>query len=637
MDNPVLHHDLPKLYSEIGSCPSTDFYIPDDEFFSSQTGFYDSGDRHDIHAPEAWDVATGASRALGGERVTVGVVDNGFARDHEDLASNFWINPGEDLNGDGIIEPEEINGDDDDLNGYTDDFYGWDFVGHDNDLPVEWHGTGVTGLIAARGNNMIGVAGVSWYTNLVPTVAAHNDEGETYLDAFRYARDLRDAYDESGGQYGAYVVAVNRSQGEIGSRCINESAANTIINSLGLRGILTILAAGNQGTRPEPNIDHPNGYISPQTCPSQYTIVVMSSRDDDELAGSCYGGWEDVQSVDLAAPGFNQITTYPNDTYQNLTGTSFSAPEVAGAVALLHSVPNPSFFEYYRNTSASAVIVIKDIILESVDEWNGPTDHNLTNGRLNVGTAVRRMCNYYHDNGHVFQSNARTATGPSSNSNIAVGRGNHTVYTDGNNVFYAWNSYCNAQQRIYKLTSNMYSGTQPSIASSEEQNATDVYMAWLGGPQGVSVLEHKIIGDCLPTSGFQEEWRLAKIETPVPSGEGVVVSCPVVVKEAGTIPVVLLAVSGGANAGVHYWRAPGIVWHDFETWTHGVIPASADQNVTSVSAYTWEGSNELQVAWTTGDDEVFFIRGTESGTTYTWDANSYVEVSATVPLAQNFC
>jgi len=70
--------------------------------------------------------------------VKVSIVDSGIDTAHYDLRDNLWINPGEDLNHNGIIELIEWNGVDNDGNGYPDDFYGWNFYfGNNNvqDLP----------------------------------------------------------------------------------------------------------------------------------------------------------------------------------------------------------------------------------------------------------------------------------------------------------------------------------------------------------------------------------------------------------------------------------------------------------------------------------------------------------------------
>ncbi len=86
------------------------------------------------------------------------VIDTGVDYYHEDLAGNIWTNENEIPN----------NGIDDDVNGYVDDYYGYDFLYNFSD-PMDYnsHGTHCSGTIAAMGNNGIGITGVSWQTKIM--------------------------------------------------------------------------------------------------------------------------------------------------------------------------------------------------------------------------------------------------------------------------------------------------------------------------------------------------------------------------------------------------------------------------------------------------------------------------------------
>ncbi|MBK8575743.1 MAG: S8 family serine peptidase [Elusimicrobia bacterium] len=106
-----------------------------------------------IYAQEAWD------NSPKGEDVVVAVLDTGIDSTHPDLAANVWTNSNEIPN----------NGIDDDGNGYVDDVHGWNFA-ENNNKPVDghYHGTHVSGTIAALGNNGRGIVGVAYKAKIMP-------------------------------------------------------------------------------------------------------------------------------------------------------------------------------------------------------------------------------------------------------------------------------------------------------------------------------------------------------------------------------------------------------------------------------------------------------------------------------------
>ncbi|MEA1947314.1 MAG: S8 family serine peptidase [Thermodesulfobacteriota bacterium] len=133
--------------------------IPDDTDFDLLWGLHNTGQYvngiidADIDAPEAWDITTGNSD------IVIAIVDTGVDYSHPDLSDNMWSNTGE--------TPD--NGIDDDGNGYVDDVRGWDFFGNDKDtMDLHGHGTHVTGIAAAEGDNAIGITGVCWTARIMP-------------------------------------------------------------------------------------------------------------------------------------------------------------------------------------------------------------------------------------------------------------------------------------------------------------------------------------------------------------------------------------------------------------------------------------------------------------------------------------
>lgn len=115
--NPCVHYAEPNFILNT-------YEIPDDPLFDEQWALHNIGQSGgtsdaDIDAPEAWDIETGDAD------VTIGVVDSGVDYLHPDLADNMWINSGEDINNDGVVEGE--NFDDTGIDG----LYNWEEPGFD--------------------------------------------------------------------------------------------------------------------------------------------------------------------------------------------------------------------------------------------------------------------------------------------------------------------------------------------------------------------------------------------------------------------------------------------------------------------------------------------------------------------------
>jgi subtilisin family serine protease len=267
--------------------------VPNDPNYPQQWGMAA------INAPAAWDITTGSPQ------VTVAVVDTGIDATDADLAPNLWTNPGESGGG------RETNGIDDDGDGRVDDVHGWDFVSGDA-LPQDGngHGTHVAGTIAARGNDGVGIAGVSWSAGLMPLRVLDNaGRGSVSNTLSAYALAARD---------GARVVNAS-----LGGGSFSRAEYDTIAAA---PNTLFVVAAGNDGRNNDTRAEYPCDYNLANL------ICVAASDHDDSLASfSNYG----ATTVDLAAPGVDVLSTSPGNAYTQEDGTSAATPFVSGAAALV--------------------------------------------------------------------------------------------------------------------------------------------------------------------------------------------------------------------------------------------------------------------------------------------------------------
>jgi subtilisin family serine protease len=254
---------------------------PNDPAFSRQWGMENYGQilgtaDADIDATAAWDITAGSSD------VVIAVIDTGVKYDHPDLAANMWRNPGE-VGGDGI---------DNDGNGYVDDVFGIDtLAGDSNPWDESGHGTNIAGVIAAVGNNGVGIAGVAWNAKIM-ALRAGNAYGLSTADVdecIMYAIDMK-------LNHGVNVVAINAS---FAGYSFNEAEKNAI-QAAGDAGIVFCAAADNRGYDNDSTPAYPASY----DC-SNIIAVGASDTYDNKASFSNYG----ATSVDLFAPGEGVFTT----------------------------------------------------------------------------------------------------------------------------------------------------------------------------------------------------------------------------------------------------------------------------------------------------------------------------------------
>jgi len=276
-------------------------FTPNDTSYPSLWGMQDTD--AGVRADKAWDLGKGVG-------AVVAVVDTGYTN-HSDLAAN--ILPGYDM----ISDPARAN----DGNGRDADAHDpGDFAPGQNS---SWHGTHVSGTVAAVGNNANGVIGVAWGAKVVPVrvLGVGGGDGTDIADGITWA---------SGGSVpGAPANAnpaevINLSLGGGGGCSATYQAA---IDGANARGTLVVVSAGNS------SLDANSGSLA--TCNG----VVVVGAHTSNAARSSFSNYGAL--VDVSAPGsailstINGGTTTPGaEGYANYQGTSMAAPHVSGTAAL---------------------------------------------------------------------------------------------------------------------------------------------------------------------------------------------------------------------------------------------------------------------------------------------------------------
>jgi serine protease len=302
-------------------------------------------------AYRAWDFTKGDTS------VVIGVTDTGIRYSHEDLVRQVKYN---------YADP--INGKDDDGDGYVDNFRGWDFANGNNEpLYNEFngHGTQVSGIVSGQADNGKGLAGVGFRSKFLPLQVFPGTTTGSFagFEAIVYAAD-----------HGCRVI--NMSWGSAGgySRFEQDVCNYAAVN----RDVVLIAAAGNT----------PANVLF---YPASYDHVLSVSATDAADAKASFATYN--RRVDLVAPGVNITNAYgrPSDTaagppdadYWYGSGTSFAAPQVAGAAALVRArfpqlTAEQVLAQLRRSTDAS----ILDL------PANRMYQEYLGTGRLNIARAV---------------------------------------------------------------------------------------------------------------------------------------------------------------------------------------------------------------------------------------------------------
>ncbi|MFO7867979.1 MAG: S8 family serine peptidase [Bacteroidales bacterium] len=310
----------------------------------------------------------------------VAVIDKGVLINHTHIQNSMWINYHE--------IPD--NGIDDDGNGFIDDVYGWNVEQHSPDVSNggvgNWHGTPVNGIISAIINNPESQSCVQ-LLNVVK-----GESVASIIQALQYVYTMRKLFNETNGEKGAYIVAVNCSWGKDSLWESDYPQWCAMYDSLGSVGVLSIHAVSNEYTNVEKVGDMPS------LCSSDYLITVTDILPTG-IIPAAYGRY----SVDVAAPGNYSYTYVNTGGYGYFGGTSAAAAYVTATVALLYNLSIITGQNQAKHNPAETALLCKNAILCGVQKTPELTYKTVSGGVLNVFGAMKYICDYegkaymYHD------------------------------------------------------------------------------------------------------------------------------------------------------------------------------------------------------------------------------------------------
>ncbi len=314
------------------------FTTPND-LDNKQSGYFNM-----LQASAAWTMK-------GTSLTTIAIIDDAIQSDHPDLAANIYTNP------------KEIPGNtiDDDSNGYVDDSHGYDVAASDTDVRppnslalLMLHGTHTAGIAGGVTDNTIGMASISYNTvrilpvksSTLPNILTHVEEGIDYAVTM-------------------HPDVISMSFG--GSDTSIIKTMKTLLEAAHKNGIMCVAAAGNEG---QEIVTYPAAF--------DHVIAVGSVSIGDTVSSfSNYGNF-----IDMMAPGEKIYSTLPGISYPYgiQSGTSMSAPMVAGLVGLMRST-NP-------NLTADQLELCLKYSCDNIDQQNPTLVGKVGAGRVN---ALRAM------------------------------------------------------------------------------------------------------------------------------------------------------------------------------------------------------------------------------------------------------
>lgn len=276
-----------------------------------------------MQAEQAWDLSTGSANVI------VAITDDAIKTDHPDLINK--VIAGNDATDQNSTDPRPCGGNDGN------------------------HGTHVSGTVGADTDNGIGVSSIGWNVSIMPVKIGRCSDGA-----------LTGGYEGLAWAANNGADVINMSWGGGGT----STFAQNVINAATNQGAILVAAAGNDGT-------------NQQFYPAAYNNVISvasTTISDAKSSFSQYGNW-----IDIAAPGSAIRSTWANNGYSRIQGTSMASPNVAGLLGLLKSyAPNATNADLIQCLYSSA---------DPVTSFIG----NMGAGRINAFAAMQCAANFSFD------------------------------------------------------------------------------------------------------------------------------------------------------------------------------------------------------------------------------------------------
>ena len=228
-------------------------------------------------------------------------------------------------------------------------------VGSGAAAPIHWHGTHVAGIAAGLNSSIRGIAPSAKIIAVNVFAADGSASDSDLIRALQWV-------DSISGQYN--IAAVNMSLGTPGtfkSSCNSYIPDLTsIISTLKSKNIATVVSAGNEGQR---------GMSSPACITDTVSVAATYTAGDGSDRVTSFSNVNEL--TDLSAPGYNIVSSKLMGAYGAATGTSMSAPMVAGAFAVYRSKFGVQSVDKvvsdFQSTGVNAVDDYTKIITKRID------------------------------------------------------------------------------------------------------------------------------------------------------------------------------------------------------------------------------------------------------------------------------